>query len=102
MTIAKAITELSNIRSLYNCFDVYEEPKYHALTLAIESLKEKKTGAWIPVSDALPKDGQPILATIKDRRYNNPVIIRNYDSELEEKLLIAWMPLPLAYKVGDE
>ena len=53
---------------------------------------------WIPCSERLPEDGQEILATIKDTRYKNPVIIRHYNPELEEKLLLAWMPLPSPYK----
>ena len=52
---------------------------------------------WIPVSERLPKVGEEILATITDDSYKNPVIIRYYDPELEEKLLVAWMPLPSPY-----
>ena len=56
---------------------------------------------WIPCSEKLPQYGEAILATITDDRYNNPVIIRHYEPELEEKLLVAWMPLPLPYTEGE-
>lgn len=67
-------------------------------TEKIELIREQQ---WIPVSEKPPKDGQGILATIKDARYGNPVIIRHYDAEVEEDLIIAWMPLPLPYKEGE-
>lgn len=49
MNKEEAITELSDVRSDYNCFNENEEPKYHALSMAIEALQEKeqKTGKWI-------------------------------------------------------
>ena len=37
----EAIAMLSDIRSDYNCFDENEEPKYHALSMAIEALRDK-------------------------------------------------------------
>ena len=48
MTREEAIAILSDIRSDYNCFDENEEPKYHALSMAIEALKvDPKRGHWI-------------------------------------------------------
>lgn len=41
------IQVLSQLRSMYNCFDPKEEPIYHALSMAIEALQEQKTGKWI-------------------------------------------------------
>lgn len=40
------IQVLSQLRSMYNCFDPKEEPIYHALSMAIEALQEQKTGKW--------------------------------------------------------
>lgn len=42
----EAVAILSDIRSGYNCFDIDEEPKYRALSIAIEALKEHRTGKW--------------------------------------------------------
>ena len=47
MTRDDAITELSDIRAEYSCFDSVEEPKYRALSMAIETLKGQKTGKWV-------------------------------------------------------
>lgn len=43
MTKTEAITIISDIRSEYNCFGENEEPKYHALSMAIEALQDKLT-----------------------------------------------------------
>ena len=40
---AETVEVLSEMRSGYNCFDVDEEPKYHALSMAIEALKAQAT-----------------------------------------------------------
>lgn len=37
----EAISILSELRSNYDCFDEKEQPHYHALSLAIKSLKEQ-------------------------------------------------------------
>lgn len=38
----EAISVLSEIRSEYNCFNEKERPYYHALSLAIKSIREIK------------------------------------------------------------
>lgn len=69
-----------------------------------EDGKEDITTQWIPVSERLPDDGEPILLTTKtyDGKLfvyssiaNKTIIAENSD------LHIAWMPLPEPYKVGD-
>ena len=47
MTKEEAITILSDIRSEYNCFSHIEGGRYHALSMGIEALKERKHGNWI-------------------------------------------------------
>ena len=48
MTKEEAIFTLSDIRSEYNCFSHIEGGRYHALSMGIEALKERKHGKWIP------------------------------------------------------
>ena len=55
MTREKAITELSDIRAEYDCFDADEEPKYHALSMAIEAMKQPLNDDWEKYSDKLWK-----------------------------------------------
>ena len=42
----EAITILSEIRSKYNCFSHVEGGRYHALSMGIEALTERKHGKW--------------------------------------------------------
>ena len=51
MTREEAITILSDIRSQYNCFDEAEQTYYHALSMAIQALREQKVGKWILVTN---------------------------------------------------
>ena len=46
MTKEEAITIMSEIRSEYNCFSHIEGGRYHALSMGIEALKERKHGKW--------------------------------------------------------
>ena len=48
MTKEEAITIMSDIRSEYNCFSHIEGGRYHALSMGIDALKERKHGKWIP------------------------------------------------------
>ena len=47
MTKEEAITIMSDIRSEYNCFSHVEGGRYHALSMGIEALKERKHGKWL-------------------------------------------------------
>ena len=49
----EAITMLSEIRSEYNCFSHVEGGMYHALSMGIEALKERKHGSWWKSYDEL-------------------------------------------------
>ena len=55
MTREEAIAMLSDIRSDYNCFDENEEPKYHALSMAIEALKSESTMGQVIVDVSINK-----------------------------------------------
>lgn len=73
---------------------------------------------WIPVEEHLPKQNEMVLITIirKDKRYNKiPFISIGYiswsnttwwcahdgDCKSANVEVLAWMPLPEAYKEGD-
>ena len=55
---------------------------------------------WIPCSERLPEERQAILATTTDNAWGDVVIIRTYYKEMH-KSVIAWMPLPEAYREGE-
>lgn len=98
MTREEAIKICKQVRKYFNGGKLATDDTdaiYEALTEAIEALKAE---TWIPCSERMPEDGQEILATITDASYKNPVIIRHYDPESEEKILLAWMPLPEPYE----
>lgn len=50
MTKEEAITIMSDIRSEYNCFSHIEGGRYHALSMGIEALKERKQARWKCIS----------------------------------------------------
>lgn len=78
----------------------------------------KEESKWIPVSERLPEEFQRVLVTIVN--YNGNKVVRvseyynregkgvfrikeNYEQwEVGEKGLLAWMPLPEAYKEAEE
>lgn len=81
MTREEAITELSDIRSDYNCFNENEEPKYHALSMAIEALKTESSPKFKRIT--IDTDGRWLnrkLDVFKDRLY------------LNEKTMIIYVP----------
>ena len=45
MTNMEAISLLSDIRAEYRCFT--DREKYHALSMGIDALRERKRGKWI-------------------------------------------------------
>ena len=48
MTKEEAISTLSEIRAEYNCYELRDERiRYHALSMGIEALKERKHGKWL-------------------------------------------------------
>ena len=54
---------------------------------------------WIPVSERLPKYGQPVLTyNLKDDEYELNHIIDEEDGEWFTHGVSAWMPLPEPYK----
>lgn len=53
MTKEEAIFTLSDIRSEYNCFSHVEGGRYHALSMGIEALEERKHGEWVKAVQGL-------------------------------------------------
>lgn len=123
MTREESVAIVSDIRSRYNCFDVGEEPKYHALSMAIEALQAQATlddvstayengykqgkfeaQQWIPCSERLP-EGDVLCCDIHKNLMIGYVFVSEssntgYNAESEQEYMydcIAWMPLPEPY-----
>ena len=64
---------------------------------------EPKTGGWIPCSERLPKDKEPVLVTVKwfdgvTRMQRDAHFKGGWLSDCDDSQVIAWMPLPEPYK----
>lgn len=125
------ISKLSEMRSEYNCFDEAEEPRYRALSTAIEALTQR----WIPCSERLPEENvavnivwinrSPVIyyQDIKDKPqsatgvyyrgqwYWWSAVVQDYLAEygewdcdkMNEAIEVThWMPLPEAYREDGE
>lgn len=66
---------------------------------------------WIPVSERLPETSVYVLATTEDGEVMNAIIREDFGKEkywfhrrqeLPKGYIVAWMPLPEPYKVGDK
>lgn len=102
MTNQEAVEVLSDIRSNYSCFDAGEEPKYHALSIAIEALKATQ---WILCSERLPEEGRYLVARHDDVTKTNFTDILWFEKNVwwnrqftGNFAVFAWMPLPSPYK----
>lgn len=79
---------------------------YISALSAIEGMiaEQPKVGEWIPCSERLPEDGENVLITIFNDVLNigwfevGNNIWRTYDYDCDDGQVIAWMPLPPAYK----
>lgn len=79
-----------------------------ALEAYMDMSNELEKHQWIPVSERLPEDGQPVIITTDDEAfkdhpvgsciYQNGRFQTNYKYDIK---MIAWMPLPTPYKGGD-
>jgi hypothetical protein len=82
-----------------------------ALKMAIKALEQESK--WIPVSERLPKAGEYIGDVAKyylvQNEYGDMLVARYTHSEYWEQIyqlkpivdeIVAWMPLPKAYKTG--
>ena len=73
MTKEEAITILSDIRSEYNCFSHIEGGRYHALSMGIEALEERKNGKWGKIDNWTSKCsicGKVTLTLSHHKKYN--------------------------------
>ena len=77
---------------------------------ALEVLKERPHGEWIPCSERLPKAGQVVIVSdVRGDVYEYTMNLLNVDKYIDDKWtfmgyeILAWMPLPEPYKEeGDE
>lgn len=135
-----AIEYLTELRDSRQKVLPNEAPHYEAekdkdlFNIAIKALEERSTCEWIPISERLPKYNKTVLISVKQigkestvftaqrrKRFKTPDIFRCctdndgwWDFRIsawdDDHEVIAWMPLPEAYKeaehpaveVGDE
>ena len=109
MTNEKAIIILNSLKQYYNdknedSYVGFDDEDNEALDYVINLLKQTR---WIPVSERLPELGERVLCQCQaniyevlkltvDGWYYNP------NHCYMESFVIAWMPLPEAYKEGEE
>ena len=76
-----------------------------AIKFAIKALEEKEADRWVPVSERLPEEGNKTYLTTVD--YGNGLISSCqrffYNDEIgwNDEAVIAWKPMPEAYKEND-
>lgn len=81
--------------------------KHHSSHKA-EALKKLTEAHWIKCADELPKTYEKVLVTYKKSASKNAEAVgidrysyKNYKWETHGNSVIAWMPLPKAYKESD-
>jgi hypothetical protein len=113
--------DMEEIREVINC-DADAETKCKMISNILTAKPhyfEKQEPKWIPVSERLPKDIQPVLLTIRrmSKSYNHKPFItvghiscnqtrwwcaHDGDCTPNKIEVIAWMPLPEPYKAESE
>lgn len=102
-----AISELYNINPSEDMLFV------DAIVDMLENLPEKSEQRWIPVTEALPEDGERVLTTIEVGNKGKKVRSGTYFKSLfqcdngnvwtiTDKEVIAWMPLPEPWEDNNE
>ena len=64
-------------------------------------------GGWIPVTERLPKDKEPVLVTVKwfdgvTRMQRDAHFKGGWLSDCDDSQVIAWMPLPEPYSIESD
>lgn len=120
MTNKEAVNWIINLSADIGKSEHRELRHYEQALYEIMEILESAQPGWIPVTERLPKTSDPVLVTYifhGDRLFTGTKIIRevataNYyneawfphDCEFYYELVdvIAWMPLPEPYKVGEQ
>lgn len=96
------VSVLSEIRAEYNLFDTKDEPKYRALSTAIEAINAQR---WIPCSERLPDEskwyiisnGLDSWVAIWSKENKEWLSVTGLDYTITD--VIAWMEFPEPYRL---
>lgn len=87
-----------------------------AFNMAIEALEQEPKIRWFPVNERLPEEDERVLISVngnRGKRVRSATYLGGnsksfwsdtgefWDLNKDEKNLIAWMPLPEPYELGD-
>ncbi len=71
-----------------------------------EIMDGKMLTGWIPCSEKLPEDGEEVLVSCKNGYVDKDTFYSDdgcyFDSGRELDDVLAWQPLPMAYKEGEQ
>lgn len=88
---------LAALRRAYNACDI-EASFAHALTLANKEMLELEPIRWIPVGEALPKEGERVLCCTRNKKGAANIVLGYYMDGLwrvgMNSNVTHWMPLP--------
>lgn len=89
---------------LLTAFPVDDEPTLTkaCVRMTIKHMPTIEQPRWIPVTERLPEYGTEVVTINKDDEYEINHVIDEEDGEWFWDGAVAWMPLPEAYKRGEE